>query len=133
MKPGMKLYFTPTGDVTECKSIEMHHTKLDEAFPGDNVGFNCKGINTKEVKKGHVVSDYNNKRAKVAKEYKAQCIFLGVKKNKNVKVGYCPVIDCHTSHIASTFKKFESKIDKRKFKVIEENPTHFTKGECGII
>lgn len=41
---GMTVSFAPTGVSTECKSIEMHHEALQQAIPGDNVGFNVKGL-----------------------------------------------------------------------------------------
>ena len=44
LKPGMSVLFAPTGVTTECKWIEMHHETLQEAIPGDNVGFNVKGL-----------------------------------------------------------------------------------------
>merc|ERR1712146_277045 len=44
LKPGTNVYFAPVGKTAECKSVEMHHETLDEAKPGDNVGFNIKGL-----------------------------------------------------------------------------------------
>merc|ERR1712147_221795 len=40
IKPGMTVCFGPLGVTTEVKSVEMHHEQVDEAIPGDNVGFN---------------------------------------------------------------------------------------------
>ena len=37
LKPGMVVTFAPV-NVTEVKSVEMHHEALSEALPGDNVG-----------------------------------------------------------------------------------------------
>lgn len=34
--------FAPAAITTEVKSVEMHHEALQEAMPGDNVGFNVK-------------------------------------------------------------------------------------------
>jgi elongation factor 1-alpha len=42
LKPGMVVTFAPQGITTEVKSVEMHHEQIDEALPGDNVGFNVK-------------------------------------------------------------------------------------------
>jgi translation elongation factor EF-1alpha len=36
----LKVTFGPTGLTTEVKSVEMHHETIQEALPGDNVGFN---------------------------------------------------------------------------------------------
>lgn len=47
LKPGMVVTFAPANITTEVKSVEMHHTALDEASPGDNVGFNVKNVSVK--------------------------------------------------------------------------------------
>jgi elongation factor 1-alpha len=39
---GMVVVFAPAAITTEVKSVEMHHEALQEAMPGDNVGFNVK-------------------------------------------------------------------------------------------
>ena len=50
----------------------------------------------------------------------------------SIKAGYCPVIDCHTSHIAVKFSKLEAKIDRRSGKVTEEEPKEIKNGESVI-
>jgi len=45
----------------------MHHEVLEEAKPGDNVGFNIKGVTVKDLKRGYVCSDSQNKPAKCCK------------------------------------------------------------------
>lgn len=60
LKPGMKVIFAPSGLETEVKSVEMHHEALPEAVPGDNVGFNVKGIAVKDLKRGYVAGDSKN-------------------------------------------------------------------------
>lgn len=40
----MVVVFAPAAITTEVKSVEMHHEALQEAMPGDNVGFNVKVI-----------------------------------------------------------------------------------------
>jgi len=50
----MKLFSSPTGLTAECKTVEMHHTAVEEAFPGDNVGFQLKGVKKGEFKRGEV-------------------------------------------------------------------------------
>jgi elongation factor 1-alpha len=37
-----------------------------------------------------------------------------------IENGYCPVLDCHTAHIACKFTEIQSKIDRRTGKAIEE-------------
>ena len=42
----------------------MHHESLTEAEPGDNVGFNVKGLSVKDIRRGFVASDEKNDPAK---------------------------------------------------------------------
>merc|ERR1711939_927407 len=44
LNPGMTIRFAPTALNAECKSVEMHHEQMAQAVPGDNVGFNIKGL-----------------------------------------------------------------------------------------
>jgi len=46
-----------------------------------------------------------------------------MKHPKGIKVGYTPILDLHTLHMACKFEKFISKIDKKTGEVTEENPT----------
>merc|ERR1712215_301946 len=48
IKAGMVVTFSPAQVTTEVKSVEMHHETLDEAVPGDNVGFNVKNVSIKD-------------------------------------------------------------------------------------
>ncbi len=38
----------------------MHHEALQEAIPGDNVGFNVKSLSVTDIKRGNVAGDENN-------------------------------------------------------------------------
>jgi elongation factor 1-alpha len=64
LKPGMKICFAPTCITSEVKSVEMHHESMPEAVPGDNVGFNVKGLSVKDIKRGYVASDDKNDPAR---------------------------------------------------------------------
>jgi len=131
LKPGVLVTFAPGGITTECKSVEMHHTQLEEAIPGDNVGFNIKGINAKDLKRGFVASDSKNDPAKECNTFNAQVIILN-HPNK-ISAGYTPVLDCHTSHIACKFEKLLSKIDRRTGKEIEAEPKEIKNQEACIV
>ena len=54
MKKGMKVSFMPANKDGEIKSIEMHHEEIPQAFPGDNVGFNVRGIGKGDIRRGDV-------------------------------------------------------------------------------
>ena len=44
LKEGDNLIFMPSKVVGQVKSIETHHVTVKEALPGDNIGFNVRGI-----------------------------------------------------------------------------------------
>ena len=50
----------------------MHHEALQEALPGDNVGFNVKNVSVKEIRRGNVAGDSKNDPPKGAKSFHAQ-------------------------------------------------------------
>jgi elongation factor 1-alpha len=116
----MKVVFAPTGMTSEVKSVEMHHESLTEAEPGDNVGFNVKGLSVKDIKRGNVASDEKNDPAKETVRFFAQVIIMN--HPGQINAGYTPVLDCHTAHIACKFSELKSKIDRRTGKEIEEEP-----------
>jgi len=111
IKPGMMVTFSPTQTTTEVKSVEMHHTQMDQAKPGDNVGFNVKNISVKDIRRGHVCSNSKEDPAQPAASFDAQVIVLD-HPNK-IMEGYTPVLDCHTAHIACRFNKLKVLINKR--------------------
>lgn len=76
LKPGMKVTFGPIGLTSEVKSIEMHHDALQEAMPGDNVGFCVKGVPASEIKRGYVASDANNDPCKDTAWFRAQIVVM---------------------------------------------------------
>merc|ERR1719210_2117153 len=114
IKPGMVVTFAPANGTTEVKSVEMHHTALESAEPGDNVGFNVKNVSVKDIRRGNVASDSKNDPAQEAKSFKAQVIVLN--HPGEIGNGYSPVLDCHTAHIACKFKELVEKIDRRSGK-----------------
>ena len=131
IKPGMVCTFAPVQITTEVKSVEMHHETLDQAIPGDNVGFNVKNVSVKELKRGFVASDSKNDPAKEAASFVAQVIVMN--HPGQISQGYCPVLDCHTSHIACKFAELQVKMDKRSGKKLEDNPKFLKNGEAGLV
>jgi len=126
--PGMAVVFAPAGITTEVKSIEMHHEQMDRAEPGDNIGFNIKGIAVKDLKRGYVCGDQKNDPPVGCENFTANIIILN--HPGEIHAGYTPVVDCHTSHIACRFNQLLQTIDKRSGKVIEENPQFVKKGQA---
>jgi elongation factor 1-alpha len=131
MKPGMVVTFAPQILTTEVKSIEMHHEALQEALPGDNVGFNIKNVSVKEIRRGNVAGDSKNDPPKETKSFLAQVIILN--HPGQIAAGYTPVLDCHTAHIACKFAELKEKCDRRSGKTLEENPKALKSGDAGIV
>jgi len=131
LKPGMTVVFAPAGCSTEVKTIEMHHEALESASPGDNVGFNVKGLSIKDIKRGMVAGDIKTDPPQKVASFTAQVIVLD-HPNK-IMAGYTPVLDCHTSHIACKFNKLLAALEKRTGKTKEENPKSIKTGDAAIV
>ena len=131
LKPGMSIKFAPGDIVTDCKDVEMHHEKLEQALPGDNVGFNIKNVSIKDIKRGYVASNKKDHPAEETESFTSQVIVMN--HPGQISNGYAPVLDCHTAHIACKFKNISQKIDRRTGKVIEENPKSIKNGDASIV
>merc|ERR1712168_1045550 len=131
LKAGMVVTFSPAQVTTEVKSVEMHHETLEEAVPGDNVGFNVKNVSIKDTRRGMVASDSKNDPAKESKTFLAQVIILN--HPGEIHAGYQPVLDCHTAHVACKFAEIREKIDRRSGKVLEENPKMVKTGDAAMV
>jgi elongation factor 1-alpha len=131
LKPGMIITFAPKGVSAECKSVEMHHESVAEATPGNNVGFNIKGLSVKDIKRGFVAGDSKNDPPSDTENFVAHTIIMN--HPGEIKNGYTPVIDCHTSHIACKFEELLTKADKRSGKKTEDFPKFLKSGDAGQI
>jgi elongation factor 1-alpha len=131
IRPAMTVCFGPHGTTTEVKSVEMHHEQVAEAIPGDNVGFNVKGLSVTDIKRGYVASDAKNTPAQDTEWFKAQVIVMN--HPGQIMNGYSPVLDCHTCHIACKFTEIENKMDKRTGKVTEEFPKSIKAQDAAIV
>lgn len=130
MKKGMKVAFMPANVNGEVKSIEMHHEEVPEALPGDNVGFNVRGVGKNDIRRGDVCGPVELPPT-VAEEFTAQIVVLH--HPSAITVGYTPVFHCHTSQIACTFTELVKKLDPRTGQVKEENPTFLKTGDAAIV
>jgi len=130
IKPNDKIIFEPSGVTAEVKSIEMHHKQLAKAEPGDNIGFNVRGIAKTEIKAGDVVS-HPNTPPTVVKEFTGQIIVL--QHPTVITKGYTPVFHMHTAHVACKIIEIVKKIDPKTGATLEEHPDMLKAGDAAII
>jgi len=71
LKAGTIVTFGPSNISTQVKSVEMNHDEIKEAIPGDNVGFNIKGVSAKDIKRGFVASDSKKDPARAVEKFLA--------------------------------------------------------------
>lgn len=130
MKAGGKIIVMPSGSVGEIKSIETHHQEMPSAEAGDNIGFNLRGIEKKDIKRGDVLGT-PDAPPKVAKEFKAQIIVIH--HPTAIAPGYTPVMHAHTSQVAATITEFLQKINPASGAVEEESPKFLKVGDSAIV
>ena len=130
LKKGDSVIFNPPGKVGEVKSIEMHHEEIPEAIPGDNIGWNVRGISRTEIRRGDVCG-HVEKPPTVADEFTAQLIVL--QHPTAITVGYTPVFHCHTAQVACTIMEISKKLDPRTGATIEEKPDFIKAGDAAVV
>ncbi len=130
MKPGDKIMFNPANVTGEVKSIEQHHEQIPKAEPGDNCGFNVRGVGKNDIRRGDVAGPVDNPPT-VAETFDARIIILD--HPSVVTVGYTPVFHAHTAQVACTFIELKQKLNPRTGEVVEENPTILKNGDAAIV
>jgi len=130
MKPGDKIIAMPSGAKGEVKTIEMHHEQLSEARPGDNVGFNVRGLTKEQIARGDVIG-HEKDVPTVAKEFTAQIVVLN--HPTAIPVGYTPVFHLHTAQLSCTITEIQKKLDAKTGQTKEENPKFLKTGDAAIV
>ncbi|MBI5872205.1 translation elongation factor EF-1 subunit alpha [archaeon] len=114
----------------EVKSIEMHHEAINEAIPGDNVGFCLRGVGKKDIARGDVIGHLDNVPT-IAQEFTAQIIVLN--HPTVITAGYTPVFHIHTAQIACQITEIVKKLDPATGAVLQEKPDFIKNGDVAII
>ncbi|MHA1222190.1 MAG: translation elongation factor EF-1 subunit alpha [Candidatus Heimdallarchaeaceae archaeon] len=127
LKPKDEVIFQPTGKKAAVMSIEMHHETIPEAIPGDNIGFSCKGLSKKDVRRGDVVG-HASKPPTVAKEFTATVQVI--RHPSAIAAGYTPVIHCGTAQVATRFAELKTKMSKG---VKTEKPDFLKNGDAAEV
>lgn len=130
LKPGEKIIVQPSGKEGEVKTIEMHHEQLPQAVPGDNIGFNVRGLGKADVTRGDVIG-HTKDPPTVAKEFIAQIVVLS--HPTAIPVGYTPVFHIHTAQLSCQVTELQKKIDPKTGTAKEENPKFLKTGDAAIV
>ncbi len=130
LKEGQTLVFMPSNKTAEVKSLEMHHTKIPMAEPGDNIGMNVRGIAKNDIHRGDVAGTADNPPT-VAKEFIGQIIVIY--HPTAIAAGYTPVLHYHTGQIACRFTELLKKLDPRTGQVVEEKPSFLKTGDAAWV
>ncbi|MDD5502958.1 MAG: translation elongation factor EF-1 subunit alpha [Candidatus Thermoplasmatota archaeon] len=125
-----KVIAEPSHKGGEVKDIEMHHEKMQQALPGDNIGFNVRGLGKTDVKRGDVIG-LESSPPSVPKTFTAQVVVI--QHPSAIAAGYTPVFHAHTAQVACTFEQILRKMDPKTGQVAEENPSFIKAGDVAII
>ena len=111
----------------------MHHETLQSAEPGDNIGFNIRNLDMKNIYRGCVVAESKAPCSVVSTkgDFEAQVIVIW--HPTAVAVGYTPVVHSHTAQIACKLTEITKKMDPKTGQVYPENPQFLKKVDVGII
>jgi len=108
----------------------MHHEEVDYAGPGDNVGFNVRGVGQDDIRRGDVCGPASDPPT-VAETFQAQVVVM--QHPSVITEGYTPVFHAHTSQVACTLESIDQKLDPSSGDVEEENPDYIQAGDAAIV
>ena len=125
---GKTVVFNPSQQSAEVKSIEMHHTNVEKAEPGDNVGFNVRGLAATDIRRGDVAgyTDTPPMFVRHDETFVGQIQLMDIP--KAIGSGYTPVFHAHTSQVAV---RFVDLLENSKTK--EANPPFLKTGDAALV
>ncbi|SFB73999.1 translation elongation factor 1A (EF-1A/EF-Tu) [Halobiforma haloterrestris] len=130
MNTGDDVVFQPSDVGGEVKTIEMHHEEVPKAEPGDNVGFNVRGIGKDDIRRGDVCGPADDP-PKVAETFQAQIVVM--QHPSVITAGYTPVFHAHTAQVACTIESIDKKMDPSSGEVAEEDPDFIQSGDAAVV
>ena len=136
LSQGDDIVFQPASDRLnrnvggEVKTIEMHHEEVENAEPGDNIGWNTRGVGEDDIKKGDVAGPADNPPT-VVESFKAQVIVLN---HPNViSEGYTPVFHVNTAQVSCTFTDLHETMNPKTGETLEEDPDYIKQGQAAKV
>ncbi|EMA53979.1 translation elongation factor EF-1 subunit alpha [Halococcus thailandensis] len=130
LETGDNVSFQPSDVGGEVKTVEMHHEEVPNAEPGDNVGFNVRGIGKDDIRRGDVCGPADDPPT-VAETFQAQVVVM--QHPSVITSGYTPVFHAHTTQVACTIESIDSKIDPASGEVAEEEPDFIQSGDAAVV
>jgi elongation factor 1-alpha len=130
LNTGDNVSFQPSDVGGEVKTVEMHHEEVPKAEPGDNVGFNVRGIGKDDIRRGDVCGPADDPPS-VAETFQAQIVVM--QHPSVITEGYTPVFHAHTAQVACTIESLDQKIDPASGEVAEENPDFIQNGDAAVV
>ena len=134
-KPGMSVtfdhYLGEKPVFAEVKSIEKFRCTMEQALPGDYVGFHVASVHVRELSRGMICGEGKKEPPRRTLFFKAEIIVMN--SPNGVKAGYMPQLHCHTKRVTCRIDRILSKTDKKTGKVKEEQPATLKNGERGIV
>jgi len=137
LTPGTEVVFAPTHSASNACggkvfSMEMHHSKLDKAVAGDNIGINMKGLDKNNMPRvGDIMIAKND--ATLGKVTEFTCQVQVLDHPGELKKGYTPVGFVRTGRSAIRMTKIVWKMGKETGGQKAEDPPFLKANEMGEV
>ncbi|MFC7325864.1 translation elongation factor EF-1 subunit alpha [Halorubrum rutilum] len=130
LRKGETVSFQPSGASGEVKVIEMHHEECEEAYPGDNVGFNVRGIGKGDIQRGAVCGPVDDPPT-VAETFSAR---ITVHDHPAIITpGYTPIFHVHTAQVACTIESIDQLESPKSGDIVAESPDAIETGDVARV
>jgi len=137
VQTGEEVVFLPTHSASSaCEgkifSIEMHNTPMANALPGDNCGFNIRGLRKENMPRvGDVMVLKSDTTIGRVKSFTAQVRVMD--HPGELKPGYCPIAYVRTARSAVKMTQINWKVGRETGNSKIENPTSLKSNEMAEV